>query len=289
MMYWGFDIGGTKIAAGIVKNNKIIKKLVIVHHLKRGRKYFDKTLNTIIDDLLVFGKPKGVGIGVKGIVSQKEKTIKSEVLKGINIVALIKKKVGNVKIKIDNDASTFTLYESVFGKAKKENYVFGLTLGTGIGTGFTIDNKIYRDRGYVLELGHMIIQVDGRKLNGRQGTLEIYSSGSGIEDAYLKRYKKRKKSRQIFADARNKSSKDCAIVKEGAEYLGIGLVNIINIFHPDCIVIGGGLSENKWYIELAKKEIKKRIKHISLGTKVIITSNQLNSAIIGPTLLLTHG
>lgn len=254
----GVDIGGHEIKAGIVLNDKIIKKIQI----NTGKNKQD-IINEIIYviELIFDKKVKGIGIGVPG-PADYEKGIIGDTpnlpLKGVNLKKIISKKFGK-KVIMDNDANCFVLGESI--RLEKKN-VSGLTLGTGVGGGIVIDGRLYHGNGNAGELGHCTIKCDGKKLGFNQGSLESYVSAKAIKRDYGK-------------DPIELKDKN-AWKKIGIK-LGAGISNLANTFDPDVIVLGGGISNafSKFKSSM-NDEIKKRA-----AVKVKVVKGDKDSGIIG--------
>lgn len=235
----GLDIGGTRIKAGVVSNNHILKK-VVVKTGKTKKEVINNILNSV--DALFDKSIKAIGIGCPGPADYNKGVIKNKnklPLNGVNIKSIISKRFRK-KTVMENDANCFVLGESI--RLKKKN-IIGLTLGTGIGGGIVIDNKLYIGKGNAGELGHCTIKFDGLKDKFGKGNLEAYLSAKAIKKRYNKKPIELSK-------------------KEWNDYgklLGIGIVNFAHTFDPDIIVLGGGISKafNSFKSSM-NKEIKKR-------------------------------
>jgi glucokinase len=266
------DLGGTKISFGIVEDEIVKESYVVPTEAYKGPKYVISKLVEIIkrlDD----GNINGVGIGSPGPLDYRTGTVLTtpnlSKWNNIKLKKILEKKT-NLSIKIDNDAHVFAL-----GERKSENMVV-LTLGTGIGAGVIIDNKIYHGHQFASELGHMIISADGRAGNeGIKGSFENYCSGTAIEQRFFEKYGIRKSMLEI-AKMKDKESKE--IINETAHYLAIALNNIKNIFDPEIIVLGGSLTNIKYMIKKSVREMNKM--PFKSKVKVIISKNK-NSALIG--------
>jgi glucokinase len=260
-MIIGVDIGGTEIKAGIVSNNKILKKAV----LKTG-KTKKEVVNNILKSInrLFSKKIKAIGVGCPGPADYEKGIIGKTPnlpLKGVNLKKIISKKFKK-RVVISNDANCFVLGEAI--RLKKRNAV-GLTLGTGVGGGIVINGKLYRGNGNAGELGHCTIKFDGPKgiING---DLESYISAKAIRRDYGK------------SPDRLKSGKAWNSV---GEKLGIGISNLINAFDPDVIVLGGGISRA---FNLFKNGMNKEINKRAIR-KVPIVKGKEDSGIIGAACL----
>lgn len=164
---------------------------------------------------------------------------------------------------IGNDANMMTIAEHRFGAAKGYNNVIFVALRTGIGGGIIINNKLYRGvNNSGGEVGQMIINYDnGISDKGIRGSYEHFASASAIVRRYNEETGKRKKiqkksitCREIFELSYANSPEAVSAVKENAELVGVGLANLITIFAPEIIVLGGGMSEARdSYIEMIRE------------------------------------
>lgn len=213
-IYLGIDIGGTKIKAILLKEENlniprslIAKKDFFLIDTPRNKKNFLSVLGRFID--LVFQKNKiisGIGVGLPGIVdSEKNILIKAPnlpFLKNWKLQDFLKKWSGNIKT--DNDSRCFLRAEAKFGAGIGFKNIIGIARGTGIGGGIMIEGKIYRG------------------INNRAGEF-----GHTIID-----------NNKTFEEAAGKA----AFINYGdrSDMIGIGVANLINIFDPELIILGGG-------------------------------------------------
>lgn len=170
-------------------------------------------------------------------------------------------------VRVENDANAAGLAEAHYGAGVGHRFVFYVTVSTGIGTGIVLDGKIYGgSRGFAAEGGHVTINYQGPACScGRQGCIEAYASGTGLTrrtQAILKRLKSGSHEQsygarllelaggdpdrvtaKIIADAAREGDRLARdLIEETANYLSIWLGGMINLFDPDIIIVGGGLS-----------------------------------------------
>ena len=249
----GIDLGGSHIAIGVIdKNGKILEKTekrlkgIITAEVK---KVIEETIFETVEKYRKEYKIDEIGIAIPGTVN------KTEVIKSVNlglknykIVDVLNKKI-NIPIKIKNDAKSAAIAESNFGSLKGYNRVLFLTLGTGIGGAVIINNKLL-DTGDLpgCEIGHMVIEKDGLECNcGRKGCFEKYASMKAFKNNLRKTlgYDENFSGKELLALIKNTKKEDKnynvinKIKQEYIEYLAIGLANLINIFEPEVIGIGG--------------------------------------------------
>ena len=164
----------------------------------------------------------------------------------------------SLPVYVDNDANAAAVGEYHCGAGRSYENVVLLTLGTGVGSGIIIENQVlHGTKGKGGELGHLIIEPKGKKCNcGQTGCLEAYASGTAITktaktlindpayaDSYLQKHKDELDGTHIFEGAFRKDTLCIKILEEMYFYFSIGIINIMNIFAPEVILIGGGISK----------------------------------------------
>jgi glucokinase len=221
-----------------------------------------------------------VGIGLPSQIDHRSGTVVSSVnipLEGVNVRDELSGRLGGVPVTVDNDANVAALAEAhlVEGGAARELVM--LTLGTGVGGGVVIDGRIFRGAGGLGgELGHMVIEQDGPQCPGNcpnRGCLEAFCSGTALafEGTELGRTKAdsalgrlvtangRVSGREVM-DAAEAGDPEAALLMERfGRRLGVGLANLVNIFEPEYLVIGGGASRGAGlFLDAAVAEARTR-------------------------------
>ena len=297
----GVDIGGTKIATGMVdKSGNLIKKVVLPTRSKEGVKVSLNQVYQSIDDLLKISEVKKkdiVGIGVcapgpldpiKGIVHNPPNL---HGWREVPLAALLKKRF-NKKTILENDANAAGLAEVIWGRAKGYKNVFYVTVSTGIGTAIIIDGKIYHGKnGMAGEGGHVTINYDAKDATcacGGAGHIEALASGPGTVKRLKKILKEKSYRKTIITDmvegdldkismitvgeaARKKDKLAIDVIKEEGRILGIWLGSMINLLDPDIIVIGGGVSSigKLLFAEIRKAAISSSINIYAKKTPIV--------------------
>ncbi len=273
------DVGATKIAFGLVEDGSIKKAFKTPTEPEKGPKFIIK--NKIIKNIktLMEKGVRGIAVGCPGPLNYKTGVIyyapNLPRWKNIQLKKILEKKF-KVPVKVDNDANIFAL-----GERQAANSV-GITLGSGIGSGIIVNNKLYHGNEFAAEIGNMVVEIDGR--SGPQkikGALEHYCSGIAIEKRYFELTKKKKSMEEI---AKLKDKKSYEVLGEAAHYLAIALNNIKNILDPEYIVLGGSLSKTSYLVKKAIKEMEKMLPKSKV--KVIVSKNE-HSALIGAYRLFT--
>lgn len=245
----GIDLGGSHIAIGVVDNKNYIVEKVERRLLAQDKKDIKTSIESYIlqkyIDVTERYEIKELGIAVPGTI--KGTTIVKSVNLGVkdyDLVANLQNKI-DVPIKIRNDAKCAAIAENKIGALKDYNRSVFLTLGTGIGGAVIINNQLL-DTGEFsgCEFGHMIIEKDGIKCNcGKNGCFERYASMKAFKNNLRKALGVDEKTRgqELFDYIRKNpdDEKTNKIVDEFIEYLSIGISNLINIFEPEAVSIGG--------------------------------------------------
>lgn len=245
----GIDLGGSHIAIGVVDDKDYIVEKVEKRLLSKDKKNIKTSIeNYIIEnvkDLTEKYKIKEIGIAVPGTIKGTA-IIKSVNLgvKNYNLIDNLRRQI-NIPIKIRNDAKCAAIAENKIGALKDYNRSIFLTLGTGIGGAVIINNELLNTGELSgCEFGHMIIQKDGIKCNcGKNGCFEKYASMKALKNNLRSALGVDEKTRgQELLDYLRKNPDNEQInniIDEYIEYLSIGVSNLINIFEPEAVSIGG--------------------------------------------------
>jgi glucokinase len=211
--------------------------------------------------------PICIGIAAKGFIDHKsgiilgpDQGIKNWV--NVPLAKIVNAETG-LPVYIGNDANMMTIAEHRFGAARGFNDVVFVALRTGIGGGIIINGKLYRGVNNAGgEVGQMIINFDNGLSNlGIRGSYEHYASASAIVRRHNEELSGKNKvgsssisCKEIFELSYKGDPVALKVVRENADMVGVGLANLISIFAPEIIVIGGGMSgANDEYLDLIKK------------------------------------
>lgn len=273
MYYIGIDLGGTNIAAGIVdENGKILIKDSVPTGAGRDADEVIKDMATLCADLLAkmnltVDDIEYAGVATPGTADHDRGiVVYANNLKFLNypLADKLKEFLGVKKVLIENDANAAAKGEAACGSAKGYANSLMITLGTGLGGGIIIDGRVYSGFNYAgAELGHTVIEVNGLPCScGRKGCWEAYSSATGLinmtkekmaedKDTIMHEMAEKigKVNGRIAFDAMragDKAGKE--VVDKYIYYLAMGIVNMINIFQPEVLVIGGGICNEKSYL-----------------------------------------
>ncbi len=247
------DIGGTKIAVGIVSHEGHIlaQAACPTAPLEGFEPAMQRTANMLRDCARQCGAEAGaIGIGCTGPVDPLSGRLgEVNLLPGWQnreLSAALSERL-ELPAAVENDADAAALGESAFGSGIGARSFLLVTVGTGIGAGMVLDGRLYRGTGGSHpELGHLVIEPGGQACTcGARGCWEAYASGPALEDWFHRVYPGSQDwdARRICAAADAGDAHALAAVQREAGYLGLGLANLVTAFCPDVIALAGGLME----------------------------------------------
>jgi glucokinase len=303
------DIGGTKTIVAVVEaSGKIISRKYYMTLADTGPRVVIRRLSSAINKSIDQARSQntqliGIGLGVAGVVNSKKGIIStSPNLPGWRNV-LIQSSIAEISgldTYLINDANAAALGEHWFGAGSGFDNMLYITVSTGIGGGIIINNKLYSGTdGCAGEWGHMTVVPEGPKCHcGNFGCLESLASGWAIAREAVERVNRGESSfmtelvegqiENISAEivssaARNGDRLACEIVARAANYLGIGLANLVNIFNPAVIVVGGGLSKmGDMMLKPARQVVHQRAFRMPAKTVRIVRARLgANAGIVG--------
>ncbi len=307
----GVDLGGTNIAVGLINSDskRIVEKHSVKTNAPRPCQEISKDISDVCYELcrrenISLDEVAWIGVATPGIV--KEGVVVSAVNLGWTnepfgkILAEITKRPTYVA----NDANAAAYAEAMWGSGAGEDSVIAITLGTGVGGGIVLDGKIWEGiNGFAAELGHMVVDMGGRACAcGQRGCLEVYCSATALVSEAKRMMKLYPDSLmwQLSAEHQGRVNGiipfqahrqgDYAatqVIEDFIDYLAIGIANIINIFQPAVVCVGGGISGEG---ENLMRPLREKLKYISFGTnnsrtRVVAAQFRNDAGIIGAGLL----
>lgn len=270
----GVDLGGTNIAVGIVNEDlQLVKKMSTPTGAERPGEEIVADIAYICKKVcaemgISISDVESIGIATPGIANTETGVVEyanNLPFKKFPIAALLKKYLEtDIRVGIANDANAAAWGEACAGAAKGTKNSIMITLGTGVGGGIIIDDKIYTGFNCAGgELGHIVIEVDGVPCScGRRGCWEAYSSATALIRMTREKIEECAKEGRptIMANDPKVSGKtsfdgmragDAAateVCTKYVKYLASGIATIINIFQPEVISLGGGVSGQGQYL-----------------------------------------
>lgn len=262
------DIGGTKVLGAIFdEKGKIIHRVKKKTNVEKGIEQIEEKIVKVIQDLLDesgmnISEIAAIGAGAPGVIDENKGVIvyaPNLPWRNYNIKANIEE-IFKVPFYIGNDVNMGVLGEWKFGSGKERENLVGLFVGTGVGGGLILNNKLYTgSRHAAAELGHMVLNPEGPYCNcGQRGCLEAYSSKIAMTREIRAQFNRGRKS--LLADLLDSEdvvfkSKDykkaieekdelaLEVLDRAIYYLAIAGGSLVNIFNPEAIILGGGVLE----------------------------------------------
>lgn len=284
----GVDLGGTNIAIGLIDldGKVILHKKSVKTRAPRPCEEISSDIKDVCLELcrmedISLSSVEWIGVATPGIVRN------GVVIDAFNLgwcnepFGEIVSRITGRPTYVANDANAAAYAEAKWGCGAGEDSLIAVTLGTGIGGGIILDGKIWEGfNGFAAELGHMVIAVDGRHCAcGLRGCFEAYCSATALVHETRRMMKlypdslmwdvvngdiTRIDGRTAFtANARGDFAAH-QVIDDFVNYLAIGIANIINIFQPSVVCVGGGISGQG---EELMRPLRERLKYTSFGTK----------------------
>ncbi len=311
----GIDFGGTNIAVGIVNEH-----LEVLYKSSLPTKKGERSVDEMVTDMATLclkmvdkvgiglSQVDAIGIASPGVVNSKTGVV--EYYCGMNMnhypmAAILSEKLGGYQpIYMENDANAAALGEVLAGAARGAKNALMITLGTGVGGGIVIDGKIYDGFNFAAaELGHTVIEKDGYPCEcGRKGCFEKYASATGLirmtkeemekcpDSAMWKQSPTLDEVNGLTSYEAAKAGDEAAkrVVSKYQDYLACGLANMVNIFQPEVLCIGGGVCGQGDNLLLPVNEqvmAEQYAKTSAKKTRLVIAELGNNAGIVGAAAL----
>ena len=309
-MYIGIDLGGTNIAAGLVsEDGKILCHSSTPTLNEREAVEIVKDMAMLIEKIakdcgIAVSDIKGVGIGSPGSVDYDNGVVVYANNLKMDMFPLADElnKLTGLPVSIDNDANCAAMGEYVVYEDKVKDFIL-VTLGTGVGGGIILNRKMLHGfNGAGGEVGHMVIEGNGEECTcGRKGCWESYASVTALisqtkkameenPDSLMHEFAKKEGAvtgRTSFDAAKAGDKAAQEVVSKYAVYVAEGITNLENIFQPEMICIGGGISrEGEYLVGPIREFVKKYGYNRTMERTEIVTAKLFNDAgIIGAAML----
>lgn len=263
MKILAFDIGGTNIKYALCNEGFIITdKHTIPTEAEKGGQYIISKIISIIEEYDAIDR---IAISTAGQVDSKNgivvySTDNIPYYTGMMVKKIIENKTGILTF-VENDVNAFALGEAQFGAAKGKSDFLCLTYGTGIGGALYLDNKLYKGMGSSAgEFGHIITHAGGKQCTcGGEGCYECYASTQALVKAVNKSTASNLDAFQIFEKENFQKPEIRSVIDKWIDEMIIGLINIIYVFNPPLIVLGGGIMNEDYVIDLIDRKIYKML------------------------------
>ena len=310
----GVDLGGTKIlVAGMDADHRILARTKIPTGAEDGPEaVIDRIaagVEAIVDEMDVPpDSVAGIGIGAPGPLDPETGIVTFAPNLKWHHVPLKEMLESRLSIPtfVENDVNLGVLGEHLLGAGRGVKDMVGVFVGTGIGGGVILNGKLYRGFNRSAgEVGHMVIRVGGPRCGcGNRGCWEALASRTAIVRSIRKALQKGKKS-----VLQEKAAKNSAPIKSGvlgwalrqgdalvekemkreAKYLGIGVANLINLFSPQKVVLGGGVvsAMEHWLMDPVRRHARRHaLEHAMLGVEIVPAALGDDAGILGCAVLV---
>lgn len=265
MVRIGIDLGGTNIVAGVMDDHyQLLAKAKCKTNASRPAREIVADMARMAREAaekagVSMSEVAHVGVGSPGTCNAANGIVEYANNLGFDhvpIKAWLEEEL-HIPVSIENDANAAALGEALAGAARGARSCVCITLGTGVGGGIILDGKVYSGFNYAgAELGHMVIMVDGEDCTcGRQGCWEAYASATALVRQTRRAMEAHPDStmwkiagsldnvdgRTAFDGMRAGDEAASQVVENYVHYVACGLINVINIFQPEVLCIGGGI------------------------------------------------
>jgi glucokinase len=258
----GVDLGGTKLAAGIVDRDGAVVRQTVSPTVHSSQESLLAELERAIAELVV-EDVRAVGVGVPSTIDQTAGRAVSSVnvpLAGVDLREDLSARFG-IPVAIENDANAAALAEHRFGAGRETRHMVMITLGTGIGGGLILDGRLYRGAvGAAAELGHITLDLDGARCQGfcpGRGHFEVLASGTAASLLAEQLASERPDgglgraaaaggtidAKRVSELAAGGDPDALEVMETVGSRLGVALADFVNVFNPEVIVIGGGFAQ----------------------------------------------
>ena len=299
MKLWGIDLGGTKIECAVLDSNnnlEVVVRMRIPTESDKGYEHILSQIKKLIDLVAeqVGEKPSKIGFATPGVLEPD-----SQLMKNSNTICLNGKpmqkdleEILGIPVQLANDANCFALAEALIGAGKeypKAEVVFGVIMGTGVGGGLVVNNRIIGGHhGIGGEWGHNILDENGESCYcGKKGCVEQVISGPALERYYQKVSGEKLSLKTILEQYHEGENVHAvATIVRLLEFYGRAISTLINVLDPGLIVIGGGVGNIDLLYTVGFEKIKKYIFNKGVCTTPILKPRLGDSAgVFGAALL----
>ena len=250
----GVDLGGTKVEACLLDTDRnLITRHRLMSEATKGRDRVIRNIQTVIRKVSEGKDFVAVGMGTPGTYVPSEDRLygapHTPVYEEPGLIRGLQERL-NVPLIVDNDANCLALAEFFASCEGKYRYVMAVILGTGVGCGLILDNRLYRgSQGGAGEIGHTSIDINGRLCEcGLKGCVEAYLSGPSHSRRFFERTGKKLDLRDIYGLYENGDPAARELFGESCRTMGVFFANTINALDLEAIILGGGVSNIPlWY------------------------------------------
>jgi glucokinase len=289
----GVDVGGTKVAAAALEDGRLGEVSLTATETGQTERFVEQLAAVVA----AHGEADAVGIAVPSVVDFATGTARFSVnvpLRDVPLRTVLSERLGGVPVFVDNDATCAALAEALDDDHRPVGrVVVMLTVGTGVGGGVVLDGRIFRgSTGAAPELGHMIVAADltngapqAPKRFPHPAALESHASGPTLDE--LGERRSIGKGPRVVERARAGDPDAVDALRVVGERLGVGIANVMNLFDPDLVVIGGGVSAAGELLRRPAEEAARRLTLPGVGTatRIALARHGVHAGVRGAALL----
>ena len=289
----GVDVGGTKIAAAALEDGRLGD--VTLHPTET--QVTERFLDQLADIVTSHGEAAAVGVAVPSVVDFATGSARFSVnvpLQGVPLREVLSEKLGGVPVFVDNDATCAALAEALDDEHQPiASVVVMITVGTGVGGGIVLDGRIFRGAtGAAPELGHMIVAADlafgappAPERFPHPDALESWAAGRELDK--LGQQRGIGKGPEVVSRAKGGDPAAIDALRIIGERLGVGIANVLNLFDPDLVVIGGGVSTAGDLLTKPAEDAARRsaLPGVGTRTRIALARHGLHAGVRGAALL----
>lgn len=280
-----FDIGGTNIKYALCNERfKLSDRHSIPTEASKGGQYI---INKIIEIIDTYDNLDRIAISTAGQVDSENgivvySTDNIPYYTGMMVKKIVESKTG-IKTYVENDVNAAAIGEARFGAAKKCSNFICLTFGTGIGGAIYLNNKLYKGADSSAgEFGHIITHAGGRPCTcGGEGCYEQYASAKALIQAVEKVTDKKLNGFEIFNKDNFSNVEIRHVIDTWIDEIILGLISIIYTFNPSLIVLGGGIMNEEYIIELIDRKIYKQMMENYRKVNIVNTELGNDAGLLG--------
>ncbi len=262
-VYIGVDLGGTNLRVGLVdQNGQMLQVKQIPTDAESGYQSIIHRMIALIKEVKKAYSAVSIGIGSPGPLNPFEGIVVSPPnlpgWKDVPITALVEEEIG-IPCFLVNDADAAALGEAMYGSGKGKNSSYYITVSTGVGGGYVLNNRLIQgEHGYSAEIGNMIIKPGGPKhANMNAGSLEALASGTSIAREGREKLGTTGGAEEVFHLAKEGDQTALAIIDDAIDALAIAIANLAHSIDPAVFILGGGVMEEKdMILPLLRKKVK---------------------------------
>ncbi|MBK8954749.1 MAG: ROK family protein [Saprospiraceae bacterium] len=294
----GIDLGGTKIEAALIDveaSLRIVERLRLPTEADKGYDHILSQIQKLLNSLTSKYElhPDHIGIGTPGIIDKETQLIKNSNTLGLIGRPMQKdlEKILGYEVRMANDANCFAMAEALHGAVPEflsnPEVVFGVIMGTGVGSGIVVRGKVIHGKhGIGGEWGHNILDPSGDSCYcGKKGCVETFISGPACEKYYQKVSGEHLPMAEIYHRYQQGENFAAETIERLMHFFGKAMATVINIIDPDIVVLGGGLGNLDVLYDRGREEIKPYVFNYELKTMFVKPKLGDSAGVVGAALL----